>query len=194
MTIEPRTRTLRRAGAYAASGLVICALLDGTGAVARDKLSPNDIRARLGDIGIVTRFDPSGIVATADRLSDTDLSKGSSLLAKLGYRLRSLDLSGTQVANIDVLKGLAALRSLDLARTPVANIDALEGLTALQGLDLSGTRVANVGALARLSALRWLDLSGTPVAHVEALCGALRAAVARSTGHGGHRCRAAADT
>jgi Leucine-rich repeat (LRR) protein len=39
------------------------------------------------------------------------------------------------------LKGLTALQQLDLSNTQVANLEPLKGLTALQLLDLPNTRV-----------------------------------------------------
>ena len=50
--------------------------------------------------------------------------------------LETLDLNGTQVANVEPLKGLTALRALNLNSTQVANLEPLKGLTALRTLDL----------------------------------------------------------
>jgi Leucine-rich repeat (LRR) protein len=165
-----RSPTLRRAGVCAASGLLALALMGGADAAARSRLGPDGIRARLGDIGFVLTSDTGAITATADSLDNEGLSKGTPWLAKLGHRLRSLDLSGSRVTNVDALKGLTALRSLDLARMPISNIDALKGLTALRTLNLSGTQVGKADALKGL-ALQRLDLSGTPVANIDPLTG-----------------------
>ena len=50
--------------------------------------------------------------------------------------LETLDLNGTQVANVEPLKGLTALRELNLNSTQVANLEPLRGLTALETLEL----------------------------------------------------------
>jgi hypothetical protein len=140
-----RCQTLRCAGAYAASALLALAAWGAADAAARNWLRPDSIRARLTEIGIVTTSDAGGVAATADRLDNVGLAKGAPLLAQLGRRLQSIDLSGTQVTKVDTLKGLTALTSLDLARTQIADIDALKGLTALHALNLSGTPVGKGG-------------------------------------------------
>ena len=70
---------------------------------------------------------------------DKDLAAMKTEVANLRTALQSLDLSGTNVTNVEALAGLAALRALDLSRTPVANIAALKELAALRELNLWGT-------------------------------------------------------
>ena len=55
--------------------------------------------------------------------------------------LRQLNLTGTQVTNLESLKGLTALRTPYLFRTQVTDLEALKGLTVLRELTLSGTQV-----------------------------------------------------
>ena len=68
-------------------------------------------------------------------------------------RMRSLVLSGTQVADLAPLAGLSALTFLDVSNTQVADLAPLAGLPALTSLDVSHTKVADLAPLAGLSAL-----------------------------------------
>jgi Leucine-rich repeat (LRR) protein len=65
------------------------------------------------------------------------------------------------------LKGLTALQSLNLSGTNVADVGPLKGLTALRSLDLSHTHVTDLGPLKGLPNLRHLlkFLISCPVAN-----------------------------
>ena len=78
-----------------------------------------------------------------NRFKSQSLPEADRLLAKLPV-LRVLDLSRTEVASVEPLKGLTGLLSLDLSRTEVASVEPLKGLTALQSLDLVGTKVMDL--------------------------------------------------
>jgi hypothetical protein len=123
-----RRKLLRRVGAYAAPALFLLALLGGVGVIVWDRFSQDRLRSQLSDLGIsISTNEAGGLNAEAKRLDDNGVARCVPLLAELGDRLHSLNLSGTKVANIDALKGLTALQALHLSGTQVANIDALRG-------------------------------------------------------------------
>jgi Leucine-rich repeat (LRR) protein len=57
-------------------------------------------------------------------------------------RITELDLSNTQLSNIEPLKMLSNLQKLDLSGTQASNIESLKGLSNLKELDLHGTQVS----------------------------------------------------
>ena len=80
--------------------------------------------------------------------------------------LTALDLSGTGIADLTLLREFSNLQTLSLYDTPVADIAPLISLTKLQGLNLSDTQVADIGPLASLTNLQWLRLADTKVADI----------------------------
>ncbi|MEM7270395.1 MAG: leucine-rich repeat domain-containing protein, partial [Pseudomonadota bacterium] len=105
----------------------------------------------LSDLRAMTRL--------PDRLADCDF-------------LRTLDLVGTQVADISPLERATALQSLNLYSTPVADISPLKGATALQSLNLERTQVGYISPIKGATALQSLNLSNTKVADISPLKGA----------------------
>ena len=87
-----------------------------------------------------------------DELNDEDYNK-----------ITELSLKGTEVSDLEPLKGLGSLRSLDLIGTQVSNLEPLKGLGSLQWLDLNGTQVSNLEPLKGLGSLRLLYLNGTQI-------------------------------
>ena len=86
-------------------------LLGGAGAAAWNHFTPDRIRSELADLGVVTvlGLGSDGIAASpSSSFKIENLAKVAPLLARLG-RL-SLDLSGTQVADVAPLKGLMCLQ------------------------------------------------------------------------------------
>jgi Leucine-rich repeat (LRR) protein len=78
--------------------------------------------------------------------------------------LRTLDLSGTRVADPSPLAALESLTDLDLSATPIRELgDWLPRLIGLRRLNLSLTGVRNVQPLAELNGLEWLGLTGVEV-------------------------------
>lgn len=67
--------------------------------------------------------------------------------------VQSLDLSYTDVTNLEALKRLTGLQSLYLFETKITSVEALKGLTGLQWLDLRGTKVTDVETLKGLTRL-----------------------------------------
>ena len=88
----------------------------------------------------------------------SDITALSSLI-----QLQSLDLSLTNVKNIDSLEKMVKLIKLDLGSTFVSDISALEKLVNLNKLNLASTRVSNVNALTKLTKLHTLNLYNTKV-------------------------------
>ena len=86
-------------------------------------------------------------------------------LAKLTM-LTSLDLMGTQVSDIRPLAKLTALTWLNLLETQISDIGPLASLAALESILLNGTQVSNIGPLAKLTALERLNLAFTQVSDI----------------------------
>lgn len=103
-------------------------------------------------------------------LSYSDVSDINALSRVSG--LTELNLSHTNVRDITPLSGLTALTHLDLYKTDVYDITPLSGLTALTYLDLSeNLRLTDINALSDLTALRHLNLSWTGINDVSSLSG-----------------------
>ena len=86
-------------------------------------------------------------------------------------RLKILDLSGTNVGNLQPLVGFNRLRSLYLDGTPVSDLTPLARLKQLRSLALEGTSVSDLTPLAGLDQLEWLGLSSTQVSDISSLGG-----------------------
>jgi len=159
------------ARAYAAPALFVLMAATAAGAIAWNVNAADRARPSLAELGVEVLSTPDGLEAIAgNRFKSQSLSEADRLLAKLPV-LRVLDLSRTEVANVEPLKGLTALQSLDLVGTNVMDLRPLEGLTALQSLTLFDTPVADLEPLKGLTGLQSLDLSNTQVAIVEPLKG-----------------------
>src|ERR1700691_4008342 len=84
-------------------------------------------------------------------------------------RLRSLDVSDTQVSDLAPLAGLSALQTLDVSDTQVSDLSPLAGLSALQTLYVWRTKVSDLAPLTGLSALQTLNVSRTNVSDLAPL-------------------------
>jgi hypothetical protein len=164
-----RRELLQRGVFNAAPVALVAMLLVAAGVIPWDRLSPYEIRSELADLGLTVTPTTNGLIAERNsRLTSQSFLSISSLLTKLSP-IKSLDLSGTQVANLEPLKGLTALQLLNLTFSKqVANLEPLKGLTAL---DLSKTQVANLEPLRGLTALQSLDLRGALATNLEPLKG-----------------------
>ncbi len=95
----------RRGAAFAAPALLVMALVSVAGVAAYDRFSPYQLRAELAELGLtVTPAGDGMAVERNSRLTPENFAKTGPLLRRLG-NIKSLDLSGTQVANLDPLKG-----------------------------------------------------------------------------------------
>lgn len=103
-------------------------------------------------------------------LNLTDAQIGNDALDALsGLDVESLDLTGTLIWNVNVLREMHSLRSLGLHRTHVTNIAALKGLIHLESLNLWQTPVEDFDPLKGLTALRELDLRYTRIADLDSV-------------------------
>ena len=82
---------------------------------------------------------------------------------------RELDLTGSQVTNLEPIAKLTMLTGLDLMSTQVSDIGPLAKLTALKRINLAFTQVSDIRPLAKLTTLEWLVLVDTQVSNVEPL-------------------------
>lgn len=65
-------------------------------------------------------------------------------------RIRSLNLAGTEISNIDFVRGMPLLETLDISSTHVTDLSPLQGRTNLRSLDLQGLNPANLRVLSGL--------------------------------------------
>lgn len=100
----------------------------------------------------------------SDNPSITDLNA----LAKLS-RLKSLNISGTQVYDLNALRNLTRLEILDCSNSTVRDISALQYAINLRELNASQTRIRKLEVLKKLPELRSLNLSRTPLEDIYAL-------------------------
>ena len=89
-------------------------------------------------------------------------------LAKLTM-LKGLDLTRTQISDIRPLAKLTVLTWLNLMETQISDIESLARLTALESLLLTNTQVSNIGPLTKLNALERLNLAFTQVSDISPL-------------------------
>jgi hypothetical protein len=123
-----RRDLLRRSGAYAAPALLAIMLLAATGVFAWDRLRSEQLRAELTDLGISVTSNAKGQGVRFPSGSAPELlAKAGSLLARLD-RLLAVDLSKTQVADLEPLRGSTALQTLLLANTQGHQSGTAEGL------------------------------------------------------------------
>ena len=73
--------------------------------------------------------------------------------------LRSLNLRGNQITDIEPLRQHGYLQDLDLSHNPLLDIDALNDLAGLQVLKLESTLVNELGPIEKLGSLHTLLLS-----------------------------------
>ena len=80
--------------------------------------------------------------------------------------LKILHLYDTGVSDLAPLKALTDLRELRLSRTNIKNIEPLSTLTGLKGLWIDGTQVSNIEPLKGLTQLQMLDLGYSEVSNL----------------------------
>ena len=104
-----RHALLQRSAFYAAPALLVATLLGAAGVAAWDRFSPYEIRSELAELGLTVTPTPDGLIAERNsRLTSEHFLSIGPLLAKLPP-LQSLNLNGTNVDNLEPLKGLTAL-------------------------------------------------------------------------------------
>lgn len=95
-------------------------------------------------------------------LAGRTLAEVAAVLAEV-ETLRSLDVGGNGLRDIEALARLTRIEALDLSKNPFDSVFALRFMKRLRRLDLHETNVDDIGALASAAWLEWLDLSGIPV-------------------------------
>lgn len=65
-------------------------------------------------------------------------------------RIRSLNLSGTEISSIEFIRGMPLLEHLDISQTHVTDLSPLQGRGNLRTLDLQGLNPANLRLLSTL--------------------------------------------
>jgi hypothetical protein len=108
------------------------------------------IYSELARLGVAVDASPQGASATIPNDS-TDIGKIIALLRKIGCCV-GLKINVAGFDDLALISDLTALRSLDLSGTQVADLGPLKGLTALRGLTLARTRVVDLGPLKGLPA------------------------------------------
>jgi len=92
------------------------------------------------------------------KINDTEVSDISLLE---GFKIEALDLSGTQVSNLNIVSGLKELRKLNLDNTPIMDLSPISCLE-IEELSLNNTGVTNLEPLAKLP-LKVLSIKNIPV-------------------------------
>lgn len=83
--------------------------------------------------------------------------------------LENLQITGTQVTNLDVLANLSRLRSLDLSQNPITQLEAIGGLKNLNSIKISDTQIDYLDWASSLTKLEFLDISGTQIKNLKPL-------------------------
>lgn len=91
-------------------------------------------------------------------------------LGELKWLIR-LDISMTQVADLELLAKLNQLQSLNCDETPVADLTPLGALSQLQSLRCASTQVSDLTPLSGLGHLQSLDCTSTQVSDLAPLAG-----------------------
>lgn len=85
--------------------------------------------------------------------------------------LQRLDFSRTKVRKLGPIKELSNLKMLYLGGTQVSDLEPIKGLSSLRTLYLGGTKVSDLEPIKRLSSLQELDLNSTQVSNLEPIKG-----------------------
>ena len=83
--------------------------------------------------------------------------------------LRSLDLSGCPVRDLNSFSGCAKLQRVDLSDTQVTSVESLQGLGELQSLRLARTKIRSLGPEGAFSRLGFLDATESDLDGLAAL-------------------------
>lgn len=78
-------------------------------------------------------------------------------------RLESLDLSGTQVSNLEPISRLRGLQRLDISRTKVTDLRPIENIKSLRHIFMDGTDVEDLLPLSGIGNLEIISIAGTKV-------------------------------
>ncbi len=124
---------------------------------------------------------PSGLVSLTDesqeKLENALKTKGDQALWGISNLdcLGTLDLTGTNIADISALRGLTNLKDLFLTNTQVSDLTPLNNLNKLQTLSLSATPISDISPLINLKKLNMVTLLDTQVSQED--CNSLKQAL-----------------
>jgi hypothetical protein len=93
------------------------------------------------------------------------------LTAEDYHNINELNLSGSQISELEPVRGLTSLQVLYLSGTRVSDLEPIRGLTSLRGLYLDHTQVRDLEPIKGLTSLQVLYLSGTQVSDLEPIRG-----------------------
>lgn len=127
----------------------------------------------MGENSTITNCEEIGKASEIENLSmnSCDNLSDISALVKL-KKLKSLDLSGTEIENIAALRDLTDLFSLDLQGTKISDISPLEDLENLEYLNLGDLdKVIHWEVVKKFTSLKSIYLSGMDMENLDVLSG-----------------------
>ena len=83
--------------------------------------------------------------------------------------LTELNISHSRIKDISVLKYSSNLVKLDISHTDISDISVIEKMPALTDLNAGNTQVADIVAVSALTSLKTLNLAGTRISNLSAL-------------------------
>ncbi|MBD2363437.1 leucine-rich repeat domain-containing protein [Anabaena minutissima FACHB-250] len=111
------------------------------------------------------RANKSLIFATALDLTNSQISDIQPLSSLT--HLTALKLSNNQISDIQVLSNFTELISLDLSKNQISNIQSLSGLNKLLFLNLSNNQISDTKFLPKLTNLSVINISNNPINYSE---------------------------
>jgi Leucine-rich repeat (LRR) protein len=95
-----------------------------------------------------------------DELTEDDYSK-----------IKELDLSFSEISDLEPINGIRSLQWINLNNTKVIDLEPIKGLRSLKELYLNDTQVSNLEPIKGLSSLQWLYINNTQVSDLEPIKG-----------------------
>lgn len=86
-------------------------------------------------------------------------------------QLEFLDLQGGKITDVTPLSALKNLKTLSLSKNNITDISALSGLSNLDSLYLTDNKITDISLLKNLKKLKYIDLSNNPIFDISALKG-----------------------
>ena len=119
-----------------------------------------EVQAQLGlsRLGFLVEISSGGLVVTASRRADQKALVSAEEFLKC-MPISELNLSGSQVSDLQPIEELASLKVLDISNTRVQRIESISSLMSLASLDIAETDVEDLSPLRHLTNLRSLRIS-----------------------------------
>ncbi|NQZ76148.1 MAG: hypothetical protein HRT61_08565 [Ekhidna sp.] len=110
------------------------------------------------------------LIANIDSIGLNDPLTFDDLTPLLALKnLQVLDISNTQVSDLEPLRHTKNLRKLIARQTNLISLNGLQYLEQLTTLDLASSTVVDISAIAALQSLKYLNLSNTSIVSFESL-------------------------